>query len=339
VENNTASLEIESLVKSMVEGPNKLLIADENTVHLSNFDDVMLEVVDDCFEPAKIQLSFNWHNFFHFKSFLSEQIDWFRFCNAHNYITLDNLVEGYKFISRKLVSVLLKKESMLRQKWISACIIGNHLNLLKIMVHYGSGVEFKEFASLHYVVLAVWFAKVEVIDLILRQYSEQTGLPLQNIKTKFSLSVYPPSFHSREISIISFATLKGSVSVMKKLLEYDFDLNKIHDLLHYSVVGSKTLSDAQVTERIQMIELLVKKYPSLIRARTSDKRTPLLVPDIHVDLIMRLIDLGVDVHATDKDLRNILHICPYYMEPEEYSQIVQYLHRRGDSTLLHSQDK
>jgi len=215
-------------------------------------------------------------------------------------------------------------------RWVNACAIGNFCNLLKEISE--KDAHKRAFRSKYPVVLAVQYAKASLVKIVTEQYLEQRS-QFQDFKLKFDLNQPKDSAF---YSIISIAALRGSKSVMEELLGHKFS---VHLVLHHSVMNTNHLEKAEIEETKQMIEFILLKHPSLVHEKNEFGQTALHFPNLHIDLIMILIDLGVDVHATDENLENILHCCPHYMTPEEYGKLVKHLSSSVDSKIFHSIDK
>ncbi|CAL8124246.1 unnamed protein product [Orchesella dallaii] len=94
---------------------------------------------------------------------------------------------------------------------------------------------------------------------------------------------------------------------------------------------------SDVNERKLIITNILQNHPALFQ--NPQNCYLLLAPNIHVDLIIHLINLDVDVNVTNEKKENILHLCVNYLTAEEYHCVVNVLVEKLETELFHSRDE
>jgi len=133
--------------------------------------------------------------------------------------------------------------------------------------------------------------------------------------------------------------LQGSMKVVNYLMTLGFqNLLKqpiMCNIFHFCVFDTQKLQKNEVIERKNIIDLLVKADSSFISDVDLFGQTPLLLPNIHIDLLMHLISFGMQEICTTVSLKEILHITSSYLTPEEYDQLVKCLVKRKKFQIYH----
>ncbi|CAL8124188.1 unnamed protein product [Orchesella dallaii] len=279
----------------------------------------------------KVHVTFRWWDFFKYRSKEMESFEW-----THNRVF--DFIESLLICSNKdslknHLEEIATPELMV--KCIHACVVGSHANLLEMMINVGK--HGKLFESEELVVIAVKYANENVINIVVEQYMDETEKNITNIR--FELK------HDDEVHIMSVlhvAALRGDHGIVRYLLyEVGFMETLNHqdmkNILHHCVID--THAETNVNERIKIIELIIKTNPSLLMEKDKHECTPLLCPNIHVDLMLRLIQLGSNTSARDKKLRNLLHLSATYMSPAEYDKLVRCVQEEGNSKIFNVTDK
>ncbi|CAL8124415.1 unnamed protein product [Orchesella dallaii] len=228
--------------------------------------------------------------------------------------------------------------SDLASKWIFACVYANRFHLLQMLFTLGIQSLFTKWEQL--LMLAVKCGDIPIIDLVVNRYLiQQSSKHIQDLEFKLE-SV--DRYFEETITILHAAILRGNFSVITHLLNhYGFKDTLNHpvmcDILHFCVIDTnKNMSQEEISNRKSIIQLFLQFNPLVINQRDKINRTALLVPNIHVELIIHLIKLGVDVYATDggDDCNNILHVFPTYLSPEEFDAVVKTLNDMGHSKIF-----
>ncbi|CAL8129080.1 unnamed protein product [Orchesella dallaii] len=329
------------------------LVLQIEPVQFVDINSLISKLFSDCFESRNIQISHKW---WWNTTFYSKSIETATFKNSVFFKFLDSIIE--ENLNESLKSPAKRKlTNNFATKFMQACVNGNYCNLLKVLVHFAP--DHTMFDSEEMVILAVKFAAVEVIDLVLNLYSNQNLKKVTDIKIKLQGSYNPQA--STTISILQVAALRGNFSVIEYLLHKQgfkslLKTPQFKNMLHFCVLDSIKLEEENVEERKQIITLLLQLYPNFIDRKIEFKGTfvsvpkptkrqnfgknPLMVPNIHLKLILHLIYSGIDVNRTyNLRLENLLHLCPRYLTPEEYDELLRTLCATGETTIFHSRDK
>jgi len=245
--------------------------------------------------------------------------------------------------------------------WVSSCAYANHFHLLQLLTtsnqaHTSTYLFSSDPCS--FMIQAVKFADLSIVSMIAEQYVKEAGKQLLDGKLLGShSSVYEnKGFCTYTRSFLHEAVLEGNYVIVEYLLEIGFKDKlrepTMRDIVHHCLVDTNTLGDDQVSARKNMLTAIFQidptlinetnittHFPSITRLLRPLQRPPILVLNIHVDLILHLIELGVDVFATDHNSNNILHLCPQYLSPKHYEKVVQALLDRGYSKIFHSVNK
>ncbi|CAL8129129.1 unnamed protein product [Orchesella dallaii] len=226
-------------------------------------------------------------------------------------------------------------------KWVFACVYLNYFNLLKVIenLEYFPNI----FDSEELVILAVRFADVPIIDFVLKHYTQQSKKQITDLKLTLECSRNDEGSEDIHLNILEIAVLRGNYLVMEYLLKtHEFEKSLLEadawKLVVYCVYDTKTKHE-QIQDRKHIIEKLYSLNPNFSWNMEENFPMPFQVPNIHLDLILHLINLGADVYSSDENYENILHYCPAYMTPKEYDTFVRTLYNRGDSLLLISPSK
>ncbi|CAL8069063.1 unnamed protein product [Orchesella dallaii] len=143
-------------------------------------------------------------------------------------------------------------------------------------------------------------------------------------------------------SLLHPAVLRGSFSIFNYLITEGFrsEIRKpdFREILHDCLANTIDKPN-QVNDRIKMVGRLLEIDNTLSEVRNPFGCTPILAPKSHVDLVINLVNLGVNAFARDRESNNILHCCPSYWSPEDYDKFVHVLYDKGYSQLFHERDK
>ncbi|CAL8124548.1 unnamed protein product [Orchesella dallaii] len=312
------------------------------------FDELSLselrsDVLQKFFEPCVFQISYKWWTK---KAYCSRKIQSFKFVDE-SVTHLEALITKQK--SNTILDHLKRNiTTEIACKWIHASVIGSHINLLKLMIELETHKKLVEFELEDLLVLAVKCANEAVIDEVKQIYEKQTRTKIQDFKLEL---VNDEINHTTYESILCVAALRGVYSVVNHLLNmygFSFMLNEgaYQGALGFCVCDTLKLHDDQISERIRIIERLLQEYPAWIQINEISSpnpnhylTSPLLYPDIHIDLLIHLIRLGINVHNVSKNsLSNILHRSPEYLTLDQYEKLVRELLRKN-SQLFQSKDK
>ncbi|CAL8123985.1 unnamed protein product [Orchesella dallaii] len=294
-----------------------------------SYENVLDLMFSNCFDAHLDESSFNsWNKV----SCYTKPILSYRFAKTNLFKFLDLFAKTSEHVDAvsKLLTKVLPSQNI--YKWIYATVNDNLVNLLKIILFKLEEDDKKCFKSEDLVVLAVNNGDVSLVDLVLKEYKKETKKDIINIKIPLLNFDYQ---FQRFISILNVAALKSKSSVLEYLLKLQPD--NMQDLLYFCVVDTHEQND--VDERKHIITTLVGNYPSLLQKDSQLNKSPLLAPNLHVDLIIHLISLSVNVHAVDANDKNVLHLCPQYLTPQEYEHIVKELVKTQKTHIFHSRDK
>ncbi|ODM91505.1 hypothetical protein Ocin01_15176 [Orchesella cincta] len=298
----------------------------------SEFADLRLNgmlssIFNDCVDCKKLVI---WHSI----GLAAEEMETFTFKNHIFFNSLEHLLskKNSENSLRTILNKNLTKDNV--DKCLQASVIANLPNLLRILL--STLGQTKLFESRHFVGLAVKFSGFQIMELVIEQYIRQTDNQIKHAK----LSVSDPYY---VIPVLHIAALRGDFSVMRYLLEKHAFKDRLHyskldNILHHCVIHTCKFQGNDVIERQRIIRLLVELHPQLIHKKDKFNRTPLMVPYANVELIILLINLGVDVSATNNQSKNVLHICAEYLDPQGYDKLLRCLSNRGDTKIFHPQD-
>ncbi|CAL8145120.1 unnamed protein product [Orchesella dallaii] len=214
-------------------------------------------------------------------------------------------------------------------RWIHACINGNHIRLLEMAI--SCRTTSVELDWEQFVVLAVALGGVPAIEFLIKKYVMQTKKDIKDVKLHAKFNIFG-------LTLLHLAVLRGSFSIFNYLIAEGFrnEIRKpnFRGILHDCLANTIDKPN-QVNDRIKIIGCLLEIDNTLSEERNHYDRAPILAPKSHVDLVIHLVNLGVDVFASDKDSQNILHCCPDYWSPEEYDKFVHVIRDNGYTQLFH----
>ncbi|CAL8147150.1 unnamed protein product [Orchesella dallaii] len=215
------------------------------------------------------------------------------------------------------------------QSWIFACVQSNHFNLLEILLSLGS--YSKLFESNELVLLAVKYADILVINLILEKFTAQTGKTINDIKLKhYSL----PS-----LCLLHVAALRGNYLIMNFLVhrcdEYSSTkLSDTKDILKFCVVDTNNLLPVQLNERKQMIDFLIQTEFILITEETKFSLMDVSDLRIHVDLFIHLLKYGLNIDCINKN--ELLFDYPRILDCQGYDNFMRHIYSTMGPNILHT---
>ncbi|CAL8069045.1 unnamed protein product [Orchesella dallaii] len=217
-------------------------------------------------------------------------------------------------------------------RWIHACINGNHICLLKLVISRratSDKLDWEKFA-----ILAVCVAEVPILEFVIKMYVMQTTKQITDIK-RYKSNTLP-------VSLLHLAVLRGSFSIFIYLITEGFrsEIRKpaFRGILNDCLANTIDKSN-QVNDLIKIIDCLLEIDSTLSEVRTEYGCTPILARKNHVDLVIHLVKFGVNVFAKDQHSNNILHLCPSYWSPEDYDKLVHVLYDKRYSQLFHERNE
>ncbi|CAL8069043.1 unnamed protein product [Orchesella dallaii] len=217
-------------------------------------------------------------------------------------------------------------------RWIHACINGNHIRLLKMVISRrttSDKLDWEKFA-----ILAVHLAEVPILEFVTKKYVMQTKKQITDIKM-YTLNTLP-------VSLLHLAVLRGSFSIFNYLITEGFrsEIRKpaFRGILHDCLANTIDKPN-QVNDLIKIIDRLLEIDSTLSEERNAYGCTPILARKSHVDLVIHLVKIGVNVIANGQYLNNILHRCPSYWSPEDYDKFIHVLYDKGYSQLFHKRNE
>lgn len=146
------------------------------------------------------------------------------------------------------------------------------------------------------------------------------------------------TYHDISLSPIHVAAQRGSYRIFQYFyLKYGHEVEKLKGLVHTTVGNTYNISNAVITEKIEILRFLLEKQDSrkLLAEKTDKLPEPILVENIHPKLIQELIDQGSDLGtAKTKDFNTIAHNVSTYLHPNEYHDFVSNLIEKGDCAVL-----
>ncbi|CAL8148749.1 unnamed protein product [Orchesella dallaii] len=306
-----------------------VFITAEKTQDHVNVQDLRDKILSNCFESYEVKIPFS------NTGCSSKTIPSFKFLYSRLFKLLEIIVAntGYGSLAHFLVGHL---ETKLPSKWIIACLIDNHFNLLKSMVYFEAHGKLLQFE--HVLLTAIIHADVPILELVSAEFCKHTQADVRNIILLFNRM----SWDCDAISLLHLASLRGSYPVFHYLMiqhEFQNVLSKteMRNLLHFCVQNTHLLVD-QINDREKIIKMLVKTNSGLLYEKDWLGRTPLVVPNIHIDLILLLINLGADITAEYKH-QNILHLSTRYLTPVEYHRMVHCLIAGTDDNVFYTRDE
>ncbi|CAL8124290.1 unnamed protein product [Orchesella dallaii] len=174
---------------------------------------------------------------------------------------------------------------------------------------------------------------VQTLEEIDRQpYSDK--LSIVQLLCTLNPQVLPPTRPEvyTPLQLAFFSNHEGKLELIQKIIKLNVTQSEIQDFV-YLCLADTGYKYSEVDERKRIITSTLQKHPSMYQNLL--KHHPLLAPNIHVDLIIHVINLGVDVHVTNESKENLLHLCPKYLTPEEYHRVVNALVDRQETELFH----
>ncbi|CAL8124360.1 unnamed protein product [Orchesella dallaii] len=322
----------------------KLLIESEESEEFIEITrELTTNLLQDCFQSHKVKMCGKhcipydeFDEVLNFKVLIS-----FKFINSLLFTFVNSLLKPYNANGKRfkdLLKTCISTKSFLLRKWIDACVNANLSQLLQLLMSFNVELEVSKSEFEELVELAINHGDVPTIRVILENYFNKTRkpLPLANIKVYLG-----PDYVN--VSLLHFGALRGNYEVIEYLLDdvkfgFKDKLQKsdkgMQDVLHCCVFDTVTKSGYEVNETKRIVTLLLEHDNTLLEKRNKDGATSLLVPNINADLITHLINLGVDVHATDNCGNNILHRCPEYLTPHEYHDVVQGVYEKEGVNMV-----
>ncbi|CAL8124272.1 unnamed protein product [Orchesella dallaii] len=137
------------------------------------------------------------------------------------------------------------------------------------------------------------------------------------------------------LKLVCLSNQDKKLELIQKIITHNVNQSEIQDLVFFCVAN--THEHSEVEERKRIITNILQNHPSLYQ--NQPKYYPTLAPNIHVDLIIHVINLGVNVHATNERKQTLLHLCAGYLKPEEYHRVVNALVEKQETKLFHSRDE
>ncbi|CAL8124514.1 unnamed protein product [Orchesella dallaii] len=123
--------------------------------------------------------------------------------------------------------------------------------------------------------------------------------------------------------------------LIQKITTHTVNQSEIQDLVYLCLANTHWHSE--VDQRKRIITNTLQNHPYLFKKQS--KPYPLLAPKIHVDLIILVINLRVDIRDTNEHKENLLHLCAKYLTPEEYHRVVSTLVEKQQTELFPCRDK
>ncbi|CAL8140789.1 unnamed protein product [Orchesella dallaii] len=316
---------------------SELLTSYEDIVFV-NIAELTQDIFRDCIESTEVNITH--HLMFNRKKFswFKHRIKSFRFVNATFFTFFECILSLHFEMFSSVLREFPDKTEDFWTKWLNACVLGNHFNLLKLSINSSISMKQTESELENLLCLAVKLADIPVIDLLMEQF------PLHNKQNAFGFEVTKNGLKVK-ISILHIAALRGSYSVIHHLITNKRFNQKLRNkdmrnIISYCVYDSVN-NPSQVEERKLIIRLLFEHDSTLINDK-SEKEIwipPLFVPNTHVDLVKFLINFGVDCNVVYKNSKNILHFHAEYMTPEDYHKLAETLFARRNLKIFNAVDK
>ncbi|CAL8124860.1 unnamed protein product [Orchesella dallaii] len=196
----------------------------------------------------------------------------------------------------------------------------------------------------HKELLSKYDVKLQDLILLSAKYS---GLdlfkPLYNFlmenltKESFQTSSSP----AFRITPLHVAVERGNFVIAEFLLNVpkDKSLEDAKYLIHCCVGGSIADSPASISQKNQIISLLLRKNKECINEPLPDGSPPLLSSRVHIKLLQHLLKSGVDVNVTNNG-ESILHkITENEISPQNYHDLLLLLVNSGFSEFHTSDSK
>ncbi|CAL8116869.1 unnamed protein product [Orchesella dallaii] len=303
-------------------------------------DQVDSYFVNECFNEIFLNC-FNEHNtpisfFRDYAEFRTKSIPSYKFRETRLFKYLDFFAtkDKYKDAISTLLSNLLSPLSL--HKCIHSIVNDNLVNLFEVFMKLGFDYS-NAFESEDLVVLAVAHGDVPLVELVTHEYKKHNNNQLNNIK--LPLIYYHEWVQTFKfqcfISVLDVAALNLHYSLFRYLNRI-IDQPEMEHLVYLCVAYSN--AHEQLDDRKRILKFLFENYPSLFQNPKSSYH--LLAPKIHVDIIIHLINLGVNLHVTNERKKNLLHLCAeYFLTSFEYDRVVKALVERQQTELLRSRDE
>ncbi|ODN06545.1 putative ankyrin repeat protein [Orchesella cincta] len=109
------------------------------------------------------------------------------------------------------------------------------------------------------------------------------------------------------------------------------------DLLHICVGGTANVSDPKIQEKLSIIDSLVQERQELLEATDKYSCTPILTDDIHVALLIKLIEKGADIYRSNSSRQILLHKC-CHLPQIEYQKLASFLVQNGHGNAFKVRD-
>ncbi|CAL8116379.1 unnamed protein product [Orchesella dallaii] len=316
-----------------------------NQVDTISTNEFLSEIFCNCFNTYTNRVSFNSRDNSEYRtkpiaSYKFEQIRLFKF--------LDVFARNQPDAVYKLLNKVISPQCY--KKWIHASVNDNMVDLFKILMKLELNILECDVEDLHknfvmwedVVVLSIIHCDVSFVELVAQEYKNHSHLLLENIKLSCFKYDYTNNKSKFEcfINVVDVAALKRECQVFEYLLNNHFNetINqpKIHDNITYLCVADTKTHD-HVDERKRMMSAIFQNHTTLLQSQPN--HYAILAPNIHVDLIIHVINLGIHVYATNNRNQNVLHLCAEYLTPEEYDRVVNVLVEKNHTGLFHGRDK
>ncbi|CAL8116857.1 unnamed protein product [Orchesella dallaii] len=295
-------------------------------------NEVFNEIFLNCFNEHNNPISF----FRDYAEFRTKNIPSYKFRETRLFKYLDFFAtkDKYKDAISTLFSNLLSSLSL--HKCIHSIVNDNLVNLFEVFMKLGFDYS-NNFESEDLVMLAVAHGDVPLVELVTEEYKKHNNNQINDIKLPLIYyHEWVKECHFKcFISVLDVAALKLHYSLFRYLNRI-IDQPEMEHLDYLCVANSN--AHEQLDDRKRILTFLFENHPSLFQNPTSYYH--LLAPKIHVDIIIHLINLGVNLHVTNERKKNLLHLCAeYFTTPFEYDRVVKALVEKQQTELFHSRDK
>ncbi|CAL8124208.1 unnamed protein product [Orchesella dallaii] len=293
------------------------------------------EIFRNCFDIAHMNLISITRSDFYHSEYRTKSIRSYKFREPRLFKYLDFLAtqDNNKDAISSVLTTVVSPQS--HAKWIHSIVNDNLVNLFQIFMKLGFNA-LNVFESEDLVVLAVAHADVSLVEFVIQQFKKHTNNQLNNIKLPLLYYNVWRDFDKFKsecfISLLHVAALKSHYDVFE-YLNREINQPQMENLVYFCLANTR--AHHQVDDRKRIITFLFENHPSLFQNQSNHYHY-LLAPNIHVDLIIEVINLGLNVNNNSG--RNILHLCPKYLTPKEYHHVVNALVEKQETELFHSMD-
>ncbi|CAL8124654.1 unnamed protein product [Orchesella dallaii] len=189
-----------------------------------------------------------------------------------------------------------------------------------------------------FILFAAKNANLVIFEMVCEQYYSQ-GRKLLDIRKDTTATE-----DIAKKSCLHVAVRGGNLEVVNYLLDSNthgfadcLEELRMRDLVH--VLARNSTHDS-LSFKVEILTLLVKRQPSLLSETDSSGRIPMLLPNVHLNLLKCLINLGSNVKACNENGENVLHVAAAYLPLKDYTSLMKFLIRRGEcGSLLCSRDR